>query len=111
MKVYLAGPMRGIPDCNFPAFKRAALMLRSAGYEVLSPAEQDIAMGFDPMGNPDITKEQFVLFMHRDLDMLAECDGIILLKGWQNSKGATLERAIAAFLNLAIMEYWEPEGN
>lgn len=41
MRVYLAGPMRGVPHFNFPAFHAAAAELRARGYVVFSPAEAD----------------------------------------------------------------------
>ena len=40
-RLYVAGPMRGIKDFNFPAFDEAATFLRNAGYEVCNPADRD----------------------------------------------------------------------
>lgn len=42
MKIYLAGPMRGIPEFNFPAFHAMACRLRAEGNVVFNPAEKDI---------------------------------------------------------------------
>ena len=39
MKIYIAGPMSGYEDLNYPAFAQTAAVLRNAGHEVVSPAE------------------------------------------------------------------------
>ena len=41
MRLYLAGPMSGKPQMNFPAFEKAAKSLRRRGHDVVSPAELD----------------------------------------------------------------------
>ncbi len=43
-KLYLAGPMRGIKDYNFPTFMEMAKRLRSMGLQVWNPAERDIKL-------------------------------------------------------------------
>jgi Domain of unknown function (DUF4406) len=91
MKVYLSGPMTGLPDNNFPAFHAVAKALREAGEDVVNPAEI----------NPDasLSWEQC---MRADIKALCDCDEIFLLPGWEKSKGAHLELHIAHRLGLKV---------
>lgn len=89
MRVYLAGPMTGLPDLNFPAFHVAAASLRASGYEVVSPAE----INSDPSAG-------WIASMRRDIPELCTCDAIALLPGWESSKGAKLELHIARQLGM-----------
>lgn len=92
--IYLAGPMRGYEDFNFPAFDAAAAWLRDFGWVVLSPADRDRDHGFDETAN---TMEGFDLeaAMRHDLTWVIEADGIVLLPGWEESTGARIERLVA----------------
>lgn len=92
MKVYVSGPMTGLPEFNFPAFEQAAESLRAAGYEVVSPREL----------NPD-SGQEWSLYLKRDIVALIECDGIVTLDNWHLSKGARLEVHIALELGLKLM--------
>jgi len=91
---YLAGPMRGIKDFNFPTFESAAAQLRKWGYDVLSPAERDLAEGFDPTLN---SLEGFNVeeALAADFGMILQSDMIFLLPGWERSRGARAERFVA----------------
>ena len=89
--LYIAGPMTGLPDLNFPAFHAAARELRAQGFDVVNPAEI----------NPD-QHLSWQACMRTDIAALVFCDGIQLLPGWQASKGATLEHHIAERLGLQI---------
>lgn len=92
-RLYIAGPMRGHRDFNFPLFKAAARYLRLAGYGVVSPAEHDVSIGFDTKtGDGDA---QFKKSIGWDMEQILASDGIALLDGWQESKGASLEAAVA----------------
>lgn len=104
MKVYLAGPMRGYPELNFPAFAKAAAYLRAHGHEVFSPAENDIDKGY--VGKPiEEIKRDCIM---DDLTYIArEAEAIALLTGWKESKGVTVEVALANFLGLVIWELVE----
>ena len=92
MKVYLAGPMRGIRHYNKEAFDRAAGLLRRSGFEVISPIEMDEAMGVD-FTDPElqVTDEQVEEMLERDLGYIQECDAVCLLAGWMNSRGVKRE--------------------
>lgn len=91
MKVYIAGPMTGYPELNYPAFMEAARTLRGFGHTVVNPAE------LNPQDTP------YVEAMKRDIKGLLECDGLFMLSGWQASKGATLEYHIAKVLQFVIL--------
>ena len=43
LRLYLAGPMTGLPDHNVPDFHAATAELRAAGYEATSPAELNVS--------------------------------------------------------------------
>lgn len=89
MRVYLAGPMTGYPEWNFPAFHDAARRLRAAGYQVTSPAEKDEADGFDPKTPMDGFDLRAAL--EWDVNAVLDSDGVVLLPGWQDSPGAVIE--------------------
>jgi len=102
MKIYLAGPMTGHPEFNFPEFDRVAGILSAAGYEVLNPAQMDRDVGFDPTSTV-VSKEFLRDALRRDLSAICECDGIAMLPGWEKSGGARVEWALACHLGLKVM--------
>ncbi|CAL8476426.1 DUF4406 domain-containing protein [Caballeronia sp. S22] len=92
-RVYLAGPMSGYPDLNFPAFHAEAARLRAMGFEIVNPAEIDVGP------NPTWLKA-----MRADIKLLVDCDGIALLPGWEQSDGANVEHTLARGLGLRVMQ-------
>lgn len=93
MRCYIAGPMSGLPDLNFPAFHATAKKLRDLGHDVVNPAEI----------NPDHTMP-WGECMRKDIAALVTCDTIVLLQGWRQSRGATLEQHIAERLSMVQIE-------
>lgn len=103
MLVYLAGPMRGFDLYNFPAFDSAAAWLREDGYKVISPAELDRDLGFDPA--TDKATDEFVWSaLRRDLTAILRVDMVAVLPGWEASSGCGLEMAVARGVGLPIYE-------
>lgn len=95
MKVYISGPMTGIPEFNYPAFEDAAQRLRALGYDVVSPHE---------INPPDGIDHTWEWYLRRDIAGLVECDGIVVLPGWENSRGARVETDLASVLGIEFME-------
>jgi hypothetical protein len=111
VKIYLAGPMRGYPEFNFPAFHAAAAKLRAEGHFVFSPAEKDnerhgtdISKGNLAGCEATAAKEHgFNLREALGIDLgwiCSDADAIALLPGWEASKGAKAELAAAEALSL-----------
>lgn len=86
MKLYLAGPMTGIPQHNFPAFRQAAEWLRQQGHEVISPAELHEEAEFYDCAPGDYKK-----YLPEDLTALASCDAVVMLPDSSRSHGAMWE--------------------
>lgn len=104
MRIYLCGPMRGLPNFGFDRFDAAAARLRALGHEVFSPAELDRQAGFN-----ETTDEPSPAFlreaMERDVIAICRfCDTIALLPGWEQSQGVKVELAVAKFLGLRVID-------
>ena len=111
MNIYIAGPVRGIVEFNFPACKVATAKLRAEGHLVFNPAERDEEIHGEDLvkGTTGDLKEipQFSLrdaLGHDTAWICQHADAVYLLPGWQNSKGATAERALGIALGLEIVE-------
>lgn len=87
MKIYISGPITGIDkDKCAAAFNCAVALLSLKGYEMVSPwhISQVLPQSF--------TYEDF---MDIDMVLLKKCDAILMLPGWENSRGATKELTYA----------------
>lgn len=93
-RVYISGPMTGLPGMNFEAFHTAAARLRELGFEVVNPVE------LHPAGVEKTWNE----YLRGDLRALCECDLMVLLEGWEDSRGARLEWIVARGLGMDVVE-------
>ena len=99
-KVYIAGPMRGLPDFNYPKFDQYAQAHRAVGWEVENPVEIGAGYGTPEQVNAD--PALLAAVMAAEIHALETCDAIYLLDGWQNSEGARKELAVAIAYRLKI---------
>lgn len=107
-KVYLAGPMTGYPDYNYPAFYQGESILMAKGFQVVNPAKLDSLTTMDLLDaglDPDapgglVDGSALPVYLRRDFKELVHCDGIVLLDGWHDSAGANAELAVACWMDL-----------
>lgn len=92
-KIYISGPMTGLPRLNFPLFNRTAVRLRNMRWEVVNPVEI----------NPDPNAE-WLDCIADDLSAMKGCTAICMLPGWEASFGARIERLAAEKLKLEIFD-------
>ena len=90
MTIYISGPMAGIEGYE-KNFKAAEMKMKESGHEVVNPAEID---------GEGMTREELLML---DLWMLEECNAIYMLKGWQQSCGATREYGFALGNHIEIL--------
>lgn len=87
-RVYIAGPMTGIENYNFGEFDRAEKGLRECGMNVVNPATLSRRV---LNGRLELEPEELSKLIEDELEMLVDCDAILLLRGWENSLGAKKE--------------------
>ena len=102
MKIYIAGPMSGVQDWNFPAFFEAERQLLELGHEVINPAHNDGATYEEALASANAGKHSWNWYMRRDLTNLITCDAVCLLPDWKSSKGASLEVNVAKSLDMPL---------
>lgn len=97
MLIYVAGPMTGLPEFNYPAFRDAAAALGALGHDVE-----------DPSTNENPTPGDYHGWLRAGLAQLIRCDAVALLPGWESSGGARLEVNVAATLGLRVapLDQW-----
>lgn len=92
-RLYVAGPMSGYPENNYPEFNRAANTLRELGYGVVNPAEY---------GAPKGKRVHYVDLLREDLRHMLDCDGVAVLENWWESAGARNEVQVAGLLKMPV---------
>ena len=88
-RIYIAGPMTGLPDFNYPAFNAEAARLRAIGWDVENPAE-----------NPAPPSGEWIDYMRLAIPQLMTCDVIVLLPKWEKSRGARVEIRVARMMGM-----------
>jgi len=98
MRIYLSGKITGLDkEVYTRQFERAEAFYRTSGFDVINP----VKIGEEVLKiNPSASWNDF---MKKDLEALKTCTHIALLEGWEESKGAKMEKAEAEKMGLEIM--------
>lgn len=99
LRLYLCGPITKFPG-HREAFAAAAAAVRALGHESINPLDLFTA-GAGP-GDWDLA-------MRADITVLLHADGILLLPGWPQSRGAKIELQLAVGLEKRILTYLNGE--
>jgi hypothetical protein len=99
-RVYLSGPMTGLPDDNFPAFHAMTERLRKGFCQVFNPAESFA-------GKHGLPRK---VYMRHDIGALLDCRSIVLLPGWHRSRGVMMELHVAYDLDYPIFSFDTESG-
>jgi hypothetical protein len=105
VRVYISGPIKGMPDGNKEAFAQRAKELVEKGHEPVNPWDINGDHSGDCIGEPveHDTVHRYGCFLRNDIRELMYCDAITLLPGWQRSTGATTELQVATAIGLVLI--------
>lgn len=94
MKVYISGPMTGRPDYNKPAFMEAEKIIMEMGHDPVNPATL-----------PHDHGRTWGEYMREDIKALMDCEAILMLDGWIDSRGARIEYELAVSLGIEEVQF------
>jgi hypothetical protein len=94
LNIYLAGPMTGYPEFNYPAFAEAEARGKSLGLEIHSPHKN-----FN-----EVKTLPYATYIRADMAMLLNCNAIALMPGWEKSRGARFELHVAQLLGHKVLD-------
>ena len=97
MLLYIAGPVTGIEKDNRPAFEEEARKLRAAGHRAEIPHEFVTAGTWRGAMCQCIGRIAYRWATEPEGDF-----GLIMLEGWEESRGAKMEKAVAEAMGVPV---------
>ena len=100
---YYSGPMSGYEQYNAPQFKFDVNALRAVGIIIESPEENKRPTGWEYLTEMKLWQ----VMMDLCVIQMGKCNGIIMMKGWPQSRGAVRELQYATDRNWPVYYYDE----
>lgn len=91
-RIYISGPITGIPEYNKPAFDSAEKKINEMGLIPISPFRLGVVS----------KHKSWQDYMREDIKALMDCDAVYLLPGYEKSKGAMEEKRIAESIGIPV---------
>ena len=80
MKIYISGQITGLPNNNAEQFEEAEKLVKKMGYKPVNPLKLHHRKN-----------AKYKQYLRKDLRALRRCQVILMLEGWEHSKGAEIE--------------------
>lgn len=100
MLIYVSGPYSGTPEQtknHIAAARQVSIKLWEMGHAVICPHLNTANFELD-------CKATYEQYIEGDLNMIARCDALVMLPGWEGSKGAKIEYSYASALDIPIFQ-------
>jgi hypothetical protein len=98
MLVYVSGKYTGEIDANITAARKVAIELWNTGHAVICPHLNTAHFEIDCAAHYD-------QYIAGDLNMISRCDALVMVPGWEDSKGANIEKEYAESLKIPVWLY------
>lgn len=111
MNLYIAGPMSGMIDLNYPLFFETEKRLIELGHNAINPARVDssddntdtaLVAAIASINTDAENNRTWEYYMQRDIPLMLKAEGLCLLPDWRRSRGARLEVMIAQTLKMPL---------
>jgi hypothetical protein len=106
--VYIAGPYsadtkEGV-EANIQVAHDVAQQLWHMGFAVICPHMNSAHMDGSCKGNME-WKDAFKMYLVGDLEFISRCDAVVMLPGWEQSRGSCAEFAFAHWRGILVVEW------
>jgi len=113
-KAYISGPISGVANATVIFYEAEEALLKE-GYEIFNPMSivspwEDDMLDEGASESGSLVPAVWVYFMKKGLKMLLECDCLVLLPGYEDSKGSMIEKKLAEDLYLPVYRLREIVG-